>query len=132
MESISSLCLKCIPMIVEIVLQLELLLEAEDSLEDSLVLDYDLETGEKVVSVNPKLVKKLKSHQINGVRFMWDTCFESVKQMERSKGGGCILAHCMGLGKTLQVYYHCNSNYIVTVALSYRNNALLHHYRLLH
>lgn len=34
---------------------------------------------------------------------MWDCCCESVKKIEKSSGSGCILAHCMGLGKTLQV-----------------------------
>ena len=41
--------------------------------------------------------------QAKGVKFMWDSCFESVKMAEKGPGGGCILAHCMGLGKTLQV-----------------------------
>lgn len=34
---------------------------------------------------------------------MWDCCCESVKEANSSHGSGCILAHCMGLGKTLQV-----------------------------
>lgn len=36
---------------------------------------------------------------------MWNACFESVTQIKKGKGSGCILAHCMGLGKTLQVSF---------------------------
>ncbi|XP_039975295.1 transcriptional regulator ATRX isoform X2 [Xiphias gladius] len=68
-----------------------------------LVLDEDEETKEPVVQVHRNLVTKLKPHQVDGVQFMWDCCCESVKKIEKSAGSGCILAHCMGLGKTLQV-----------------------------
>uniref|UniRef100_A0A182MX86 Transcriptional regulator ATRX n=1 Tax=Anopheles culicifacies TaxID=139723 RepID=A0A182MX86_9DIPT len=70
---------------------------------DQLVLDFDEETKEPLLEVDKKLVKLLKPHQANGVKFMFDACFESLEQMKESKGSGCILAHCMGLGKTLQV-----------------------------
>ncbi|XP_028452111.1 transcriptional regulator ATRX-like isoform X1 [Perca flavescens] len=68
-----------------------------------LILDQDEETKNPVVQVHRNLVTRLKPHQVDGVQFIWDSCCESVKKANSSPGTGCILAHCMGLGKTLQV-----------------------------
>uniref|UniRef100_A0A8C9SN51 DNA helicase n=1 Tax=Scleropages formosus TaxID=113540 RepID=A0A8C9SN51_SCLFO len=67
------------------------------------VLEEDKDTKEVLVQVHRNLVTKLKPHQVDGVQFMWDCCCESVVKVQMSSGSGCILAHCMGLGKTLQV-----------------------------
>ncbi|KAI5643330.1 transcriptional regulator ATRX [Phthorimaea operculella] len=75
----------------------------DEVIVDKVVLDFDPSTKEPLIEVDRGLVKKLKPHQANGIKFMWDACFESVKRIKKDKGSGCILAHCMGLGKTLQV-----------------------------
>ncbi|KAK6322239.1 hypothetical protein J4Q44_G00070310 [Coregonus suidteri] len=68
-----------------------------------LVLDQDEGTKEPLIQVHRNLVTRLKPHQVDGVQFIWDCCCESVKKANSTSGSGCLLAHCMGLGKTLQV-----------------------------
>ncbi|KAK0152944.1 Transcriptional regulator ATRX [Merluccius polli] len=68
-----------------------------------LVLDLDESTKEPLIQVHRNLVTRLKPHQVDGVQFIWDCCCESVQKANSTPGSGCILAHCMGLGKTLQV-----------------------------
>lgn len=41
--------------------------------------------------------------QLSGLRFMWENCIETVNKVKSGADGlGCIVAHSMGLGKTLQ------------------------------
>lgn len=70
---------------------------------EKVVLDYDDDNQQELLSVDSAIVSKLKPHQASGIQFMWDACFESTERAKSTVGSGCILAHCMGLGKTLQV-----------------------------
>ncbi|KAH6636616.1 hypothetical protein F5144DRAFT_187165 [Chaetomium tenue] len=51
-----------------------------------------------LIYINDHIGSRIKDHQIDGVRFMWNQVVvdSSVRQ-------GCLLAHTMGLGKTMQV-----------------------------
>jgi SNF2 family DNA or RNA helicase len=47
--------------------------------------------------------KVFKTPLFSGIKFMFESVFESKSQLLKGKKpGGAILAHCMGLGKTLQ------------------------------
>jgi hypothetical protein len=58
----------------------------------------------RTVTVAEPFVKILKSHQIEGIKFIWENAFsdfECCKDGDSTKVGGCILAHNMGLGTYL-------------------------------
>lgn len=69
---------------------------------NEVVLDVDSKKNEKIV-VHAEITKHLKAHQVEGIKFMYDCCYGSVDNLDKYPGSGCILAHCMGLGKTLQL-----------------------------
>ncbi|EPE07286.1 snf2 family atp-dependent chromatin-remodeling factor snf21 [Ophiostoma piceae UAMH 11346] len=50
------------------------------------------------VYVNPWISRNIRDHQIEGVRFMWNQIITPSGSRQ-----GCLLAHTMGLGKTMQV-----------------------------
>ncbi len=56
------------------------------------------------VSVRSTIVPSLKPHQKEGIKFLYDACVESLALFKEGQRNGAILAHCMGLGKTLQVH----------------------------
>ena len=42
-------------------------------------------------------------YYISAVKFLWECVAESIERLQKDEGSGCILAHCMGLGKSLSV-----------------------------
>ncbi|SPQ22420.1 4a88525c-3879-4092-bbe6-d59be0d62099 [Thermothielavioides terrestris] len=64
-----------------------------------LIVNVTKESDEQgLIYINDHIGRSIKDHQIQGVRFMWNQVVvdSSVRQ-------GCLLAHSMGLGKTMQV-----------------------------
>ncbi|KAG5676156.1 hypothetical protein PVAND_006005 [Polypedilum vanderplanki] len=69
---------------------------------EDFILDISKEKNLEI-KVHYRLVKELKPHQKEGVSFMYDNCYGPIDEVKPDNGSGCILAHCMGLGKTFQL-----------------------------
>jgi hypothetical protein len=50
-----------------------------------------------IIYLDSHIGRRVKGHQLNGIQFMWRELIQD------EKGEGCLLAHTMGLGKTMQV-----------------------------
>ncbi|MCO5556933.1 hypothetical protein L7F22_010488 [Adiantum nelumboides] len=74
------------------------------SVSEKCAVNIARDVDEEEVLIPSGIAKFLKPHQIEGVQFMWENCIESIKKVKAGDpGNGCIVAHSMGLGKTLQV-----------------------------
>jgi transcriptional regulator ATRX len=77
--------------------KLDVSLTIETQSIKEIYLDIDKETKKPLIKIDNSITKNLKQHQIEGIQFMWDSCFENVKLIESGDlGSGCVLAHCMG------------------------------------
>lgn len=70
---------------------------------NNIVLEFDTVNKKPLITIHKELAKVLKKHQIEGIRFLWNIVFETVDKTNTTDGTGCILAHRMGIGKTLQI-----------------------------
>lgn len=64
----------------------------------SFIINESKEDDESIIHVHQEIARFIKMHQVEGVRFMWNL----ITQRSGTRQG-CLLAHSMGLGKTLQV-----------------------------
>jgi SNF2 family DNA or RNA helicase len=53
--------------------------------------------NEEAIYIEPRIAEKMKSYQLDGVQFLWR---ELTGDLDKAQG--CLLAHTMGLGKTMQ------------------------------
>jgi hypothetical protein len=60
--------------------------------ESGYLLDIDPVRKQKI-TVDNKLYDLLKPHQKEAVKFMYDSCWTTVKKVKATNGSGCILAH---------------------------------------
>lgn len=73
--------------------------------DGGVIINIGHKGNESKIYIAPQIARVIKPHQIGGIRFLFDNIIESVDLFDKSSGFGCILAHSMGLGKTLQVMY---------------------------
>uniref|UniRef100_A0AC34GIH0 SNF2 N-terminal domain-containing protein n=1 Tax=Panagrolaimus sp. ES5 TaxID=591445 RepID=A0AC34GIH0_9BILA len=78
-------------------------LESVELTQGRLVVNLGKPDEDPDVFVAQHLTHVLKPHQLGGIRFMYENVIESVQTYKETPGVGCVLAHSMGLGKTLQI-----------------------------
>ena len=62
------------------------------------IINVGKEDHHDFIYLNRKIGERIQEHQKDGVRFMWRELTADHKELQ-----GCLLAHTMGLGKTMQV-----------------------------
>ncbi|KAG5963329.1 hypothetical protein E4U58_003596 [Claviceps cyperi] len=63
-----------------------------------LIINESKQDDQSFIYINQYLGDRIKDHQIEGVRFMWNQIIQDSALRQ-----GCLLSHSMGLGKTMQV-----------------------------
>ncbi|KAK1062058.1 hypothetical protein LTR74_010605 [Friedmanniomyces endolithicus] len=75
-------------------------LHGADASQSEIVINPARDVDEEdPIFIHSRIAKKMKAHQIQGVRFLWR---EITAVSEEDGAQGCLLAHTMGLGKTMQ------------------------------
>ncbi|GAB0133221.1 hypothetical protein EsDP_00001633 [Epichloe bromicola] len=63
-----------------------------------LIINESKQDDQSFIYINQDIGNRIKDHQIDGVRFMWNQILQDPDLRQ-----GCLLSHSMGLGKTMQV-----------------------------
>ncbi|KAF4968237.1 hypothetical protein FSARC_4328 [Fusarium sarcochroum] len=63
-----------------------------------LIINESKEEDQSLIYINEDIGQRIKNHQVDGVRFIWNQIVRDSALRQ-----GCLLAHTMGLGKTMQV-----------------------------
>ena len=69
-----------------------------DPTNSSVDINFPRDSDQDPIYVARKIATKMKEHQISGARFLW----REITADGDDEGHGCVLAHTMGLGKTMQ------------------------------
>ncbi|KAF4636000.1 hypothetical protein G7Y89_g2097 [Cudoniella acicularis] len=69
-----------------------------DGVKGQIIINDAKSDDQGYVLVHPDTAARIKKHQIEGIRFMWNQIVADENTQQ-----GCLLAHTMGLGKTMQV-----------------------------
>jgi SNF2 family DNA or RNA helicase len=69
-----------------------------DSQKTRYIVNDSKRHDQPFIYVPNNIVPYIKDHQVAGVRFMWNQITNDVHEAQ-----GCLLAHTMGLGKTMQI-----------------------------
>lgn len=72
--------------------------EMNDGKAPPMIVNVSKFEHQDLVHVNSRIATKIKPHQLEGVQFMWRELITDEQSLQ-----GCLLAHTMGLGKTMQV-----------------------------
>lgn len=67
--------------------------------KSTIQINISKEDDQEAIFVNKKIAKHMMPHQVRGVQFMWR---ELTALDDKGHAQGCVLAHTMGLGKTMQ------------------------------
>ncbi len=73
----------------------------DDDDRERIIVNDAAAKDQDIIYVNPHIGACIKKHQIEGLRFMWNQIVAASRNEESMQG--CLLAHTMGLGKTMQV-----------------------------